>query len=117
MNGVPSSRYYKAVRKLTFLYGSAFVSADTPYKQTAATALATGFLFRKYPKLTDDEVIKAVREAARTALGADTIPETWIDINLFMLAMIGARDVSGNFACCRKLGMCTSKTEDNNVSA
>lgn len=109
---VPSKNYLNALRRLTLLYGPAFRAAgdDLP-KQTAAIALAIEYVFRKHNKLTDQEQMRVVRAAIRDSLDVESVPETWVDVDIFMSAMIVARDLTNNFGCCRKLGLCGGKVE------
>jgi hypothetical protein len=106
-SSVPTALYHKVLRELVLVFGPAFRAAkNDSTKQTGAVALTIAHLFRKYKKLTDEERGKVVKAAIKESLGVDAFPDDWIDVDLFMSAMIMARDVSGDFACCRKLGLC-----------
>lgn len=110
---LPTAKYHQAVRALSAMFGGAMRAAkDDNAKQTAVLALLSACVFTKYRKLTDNEIVRVAREVVQVSLNVDVIPSSWVDVEMFMNALIVARDLTNNLPCCRRFGCCGKREVD-----
>jgi hypothetical protein len=108
----PSPQYHRAVRFLTTTYGPAFRAAgDDAMRLAAAVAFAVNHVYRKFPKLTSEEVRRGVFEAAKHSLGSESVPHA--DTLGMLITGLGLTREIMNTGCCRDRcpGLCKAKPE------
>lgn len=99
----PSTRYHTAVRFVIAKYGPAFQLAGADrIKWAAATSLAATHVYRKYPKLSSDEVSAAVIEAAKSALDVEVLPEAISGEVRLLLTGLSLAHTFTDLECCKR---------------
>jgi hypothetical protein len=111
----PSTRYHAAVRFVIAKYGAAFQLAGVDrIKWAAATSLAVTHVYRRFPKLTSDEVSAAVIEGAKSALDVEVLPEPVSnEVRLLLTALSLAHSFTDLECCTRFAWLCRSAKKDD----